>query len=322
MPSVRIRQATAVLQTEAATWHGMWTASGSYKHPLPPGTGSQQGNRDLSPTLTRNWMWENGSELERRHQAAAETSVSQLWLQPVTLQAENPISSPWLVTTELGDNRWARFDGRAQHSKQKLMEKNSFFTSHQDSLGGETSWARGFRFDDKMKGKTHSRGGQQLGNYGLWKASQSVVQVCGSSEKKQHGPALKNALAFWGRWCPHVPKGDRLVAFDVSYRYLFSRILIRLRIQQTSIYFNAYLLLLIKSQQNKWTSIYKIFINSHTSPKVYKQSQFIGTKMIIFVLCRSWSGIVQFREAAPETETELSWKTVLCHVKRVIPGRI
>lgn len=56
-----------------------------------------------------------------------------------------------------------------------------------------------------------------------------------------------------------------------------------------------------KLKQHKTTSIYKIFINSHISPKVYKHSQFIGTKMNIFVLHRSLNEVtVQFREAIEE----------------------
>lgn len=123
----------------------------------------------------------------------------------------------------------------------------------------------------KMIDKTCSRGQQQWGNYELFRKLFSHAVLWKLWEKYSMAQILndlKNAPTCWGSRRQHVPTEERSVPVNISYRYFSSRTLIWPRSQQT-IYLNACILQQIKSHQHKRTSMYKTFINSHISQKVY-----------------------------------------------------
>lgn len=93
------------LKTEGATWQGMRVACRSWEQPLAE---SQQGNRDLNPMTTKNWILPQPCELERRPGTLDENTAQPIpWFQLQETLRENSVYHSRLI--ELWANKWMLF---------------------------------------------------------------------------------------------------------------------------------------------------------------------------------------------------------------------
>lgn len=212
----------------------MWTANGSNEHPpLTPQwqPARQQGPQSYSPeelnVRITGLSLKEDTKRQRRHQPASTLTAAR------DTQGREPHHATldfWPWNCEIKNER--SWTGMCYTAKEHWHGRTHSLPSTKMHRG-ETWQAQRFRYSDK----THSRGGQQLGNQycGRW-ASQS--RSCVAARRRDSTARLLKMLQPPGAadalMCPRrTGLSPSMLATD---RYLFSKILIWPRIQQTSIY--------------------------------------------------------------------------------------
>lgn len=120
--STRIPCMIAVIEMEEAMQQGTWATSRSWQWPL---AGSQQGNRDFSPT-TRKWILSTTSELRRGPRASNENSSTADILISAWWDPEQRLQSCYSHTSvlyKLWDHKFGPFQAATQEEKTNTWSK-------------------------------------------------------------------------------------------------------------------------------------------------------------------------------------------------------
>lgn len=137
---------------EGATWQGI-PVPGSCEHPpISPPSSSQQGNRGLSPTITRNGTL----QITGMSWKAVKPTLSFQPFETLSREPSQAVLDFWLQNCETIQeclkplSLWKFYSGKENNTE-------SFFVFHQDAQGGETSQAQRFRhWVAKMNDKVYT----------------------------------------------------------------------------------------------------------------------------------------------------------------------